>query len=180
MNEPLTDTAHLKDIYSEARNKYKPRDIRVLLVAEAPPCALDRFFYFEDVKKQDSLFLEIMAILYPEMKQRYLAKGRETVRKQEMLAQFQADGYYLIDLCGIPTSIIDGPTGGDVQHLLDSLKGLIGKEVPVILIKSNVYDACYEALRSAGYNVVDERMPFPGSGQQGVFREKFKKALQEA
>jgi len=42
-----------------AREKYKPEKIVYLLVAETPP-RLDsnRFFYFEDVRNQDSLFLE--------------------------------------------------------------------------------------------------------------------------
>jgi hypothetical protein len=30
--------------------------VELLLVAEAPPSALDRYFYFEDVPVQDSLF----------------------------------------------------------------------------------------------------------------------------
>jgi hypothetical protein len=30
--------------------------VRLLLVAEAPPAALDRYFYFEDVPRHDSLF----------------------------------------------------------------------------------------------------------------------------
>ena len=70
MQKSISDLDYLKDVYASARNRYRPNEIRVLIIAEAPPCALDRFFYFEDVKKQDSLFLEIMGILYPEKKQR--------------------------------------------------------------------------------------------------------------
>lgn len=60
MQESTSETDYLKTVYSQARKKYRPHNIRVVFIAEAPPCALDRFFYFEDVKKQDSLFLEIM------------------------------------------------------------------------------------------------------------------------
>jgi hypothetical protein len=35
---------------------YRPQRVRLLLVAEAPPSALNRYFYFEDVRDQDSLF----------------------------------------------------------------------------------------------------------------------------
>ena len=40
-----------------ARNKYKPEKIKTLVVGEAPPDSIDRFFYYEDVKKADYLFL---------------------------------------------------------------------------------------------------------------------------
>lgn len=172
-----SDKDYLKDIYSQARNRYRPATVRVLIVAEAPPCALDRFFYFEDVKRQDSLFLEIMGILYPDQKEQYLASGRDTGLKQDLLQRFQSDGYWMLDLCEVPTSIVDGPLPADVQLLLRKLEKLVNKNTPIILIKSNVYDACFEALKASGYNVVNERLPFPGSGQQKVFREKFSRAL---
>jgi len=178
MEGPISDIDYLKDSYSKARNKYKPSAIRVLVIVEAPPCALDRFFYFEDVKKHDSLFLEIMGILYPDQKEQYLASGRDADLKQDLLQRFKSDGYWLLDLCETPTSISGDPSTADVQSLLSRLEKLIGKDVPVILIKSNVFDACYTVLKSRGYNVINERLPFPGSGQQRVFREKFKRALE--
>jgi hypothetical protein len=173
-----SDIEFLKTVYSKARDKYKPHSIRVLIIAEAPPCALDRFFYFEDVKKQDSLFLEIMALLYPDQKEQYLASGRATELKQDLLKNFQSDGYWLIDLSEIPTSISGDPSDAEIKILLAKLKKLIDKNVPIILIKSNVYDACFETLKANGYNVINERLPFPGSGQQRVFREKFRRALE--
>jgi hypothetical protein len=39
-----------------AARKYRPSKVKLLLVAEAPPAALDRYFYFEEVPQQDSLF----------------------------------------------------------------------------------------------------------------------------
>jgi hypothetical protein len=41
---------------SEAALRYKPALVKLLLIAEAPPSALDRYFYFEDVRDKDSLF----------------------------------------------------------------------------------------------------------------------------
>ncbi|RYZ57991.1 MAG: hypothetical protein EOO14_10255, partial [Chitinophagaceae bacterium] len=86
MTNESSELRFLKERYASARNKYKPRQVRVLLLAEGPPDSLDRHFYFEDVKKQDSLFLEIMGVLYPEQKKQYLASGRETELKQELLS----------------------------------------------------------------------------------------------
>lgn len=177
MNQSATDISLLKEIYTEARNKYRPQQINTLILAEAPPCALDRYFYFEDVRRQDSLFLEIMGVLYPREKEAYLASGRQSVLKAALLERFSADGYWLLDLCEIPTSIAFGPSFSDVQTLLNNLDNLITRETPILLIKANVFDLCYEALKNSGYNVLNERLPFPGSGQQKVFREKFSSAL---
>ena len=41
---------------ARAAKKYRPASVKLLLVAEAPPSALDRYFYFEVVPTQDSLF----------------------------------------------------------------------------------------------------------------------------
>jgi hypothetical protein len=37
-----------------AARRYRPETIQLLLIAEAPPSALDRYFYFEDVPDHDS------------------------------------------------------------------------------------------------------------------------------
>lgn len=172
-----TDIQYLKEAYAKARNKYKPSHIRTLLIAEAPPCNLDRFFYFEDVKVQDSLFLEIMGVLYPDKKRRFLAAGRPLAGKEELLEMFQEDGYLLLDLYEVPDDLFYVPREESVAALLRRLERLIDKSTPIILIKTNVFDLCYPVLIENGYNVSNERLPFPGSGQQKVFREKFAKVL---
>lgn len=177
MKQPASDVDFLKETYAAARNKFKPARIRVLLIAEAPPCNLDRHFYFEDVKVQDSLFLEITGLLYPEQKQQYLSSGRETGLKTELLRSFQEDGYWLLDLYEVPGEFCSGGDEERLPSLLARLEKHIDKTTPVIIIKTNVYDLVYPVLKEQGYKVSPERLPFPGSGQQRVFREKFKKAL---
>lgn len=172
------DIEFLKQGYAAARRKYRPVQVTTLIIAEAPPCALDRFFYFEEVNKQDSLFLEIMGVLYPDKKERYIKSGRDPLLKEELLEYFKSDGFWLMDLSEIPTSLINDPLENYVPGLMKRIDSIAGKDVPIILIKSNVYDLCYEPLSAAGYNVINERMPFPGSGQQGNFREKFRRALE--
>ncbi len=178
MNVSNHDIQHLRDIYSEARNTYRPAQIKTLIIAEAPPCALDRFFYFPDVKKQDSLFLEIMGVLYPDQKDEYLASGRQTMLKIDLLERFRHDGYWLYDLCDIPTSIVPGPTPQHAEQLHEDLKQHASAGTRIILVKANVYDLCYDLLASNDYHVIKERLPFPGSGQQKVFRDKFKQAIE--
>lgn len=177
MEQTAKDISLLKEIYAEARNKYRPRQIRTLILTEAPPCALDRFFYFEDVRKQDSLFLEIMGVLYPREKEAYLSSGRQSVLKAELLERFRDDGFWMLDLCEIPTSIAYGPSYSDVKQLLNNLERTVSPDTPILMVKANVFDLCHDILKTSGYNAINERLPFPGSGQQRVFREKFKRAL---
>jgi hypothetical protein len=172
-----SDIQFLEARYRKARNKYKPRQVKTVFIAEGPPNSLERHFYFEEVKQHDSLFLEIMGVLYPEQKQRYLSSRRDTLIKTELLESFQEDGYWLLHLSEIPCGLNNAPLQTLVPSLLLRLEKEINKDVPIILIKSSLYDMCYETLVSHGYKVSKERMPFPGSGQQGIFREKLKKAL---
>ncbi len=177
MENSPSNSQFIKDLYAKARNRFKPAQISILLIAEAPPDSLDRYFYFEDVKKQDSLFLEITGLLYPEQKQRYLASGRDTILKRELLESFREDGYWLLDVSEVPLSLLGDSLESCVPFLLQRLEKHIDKSTPIILIKASVYDTCLVPLVSNGYNVHNERIPFPGSGQQRVFREKFRKAV---
>lgn len=176
MSDP-SDIEFLKEVYAAARNKYKPSHIKTLLLAEAPPDNLERYFYFEDVKTHDSLFLEIIGVLYPEQKKRYLASGRKTDLKTALLETFKEDGYWLMNLSELPIGLLHRSAAELLPTLLERLKKHIDKKTPIILIKASTYDLCYPLLVSNGYNAINERIPFPGSGQQGIFRKKFKKAI---
>jgi hypothetical protein len=150
---------------ARAAIKYKPDQVKLLLVAEAPPAALDRYFYFEDVRTQDSLF-------------RYVARsivGVEPTRenKRELLERLRDRGVFLIDLSEDP---VDGsPLSNSVADLVRRAQRL--KPDKIVLIKASVYDAAFAALLEAGLPVVDERVPFPGSGQQRRFEVGFTRAL---
>jgi hypothetical protein len=47
-----------------------------------------------------------------------------------------------------------------------------------VLINTDVYDAVHGSLRTAGLPAVDERIPFPGSGQQRRFAAAFATPIQ--
>lgn len=176
MHDP-SDLDFLKDVYALARNKYKPSRIQTLLLTEAPPGNPERYFYFEDVKRQDSLFLEIMGVLYPDLKQHYLRSGRKTELKEALLYQFQSDGYWLMTVSEVPFNVTDKTLEGCLPGLLQRLTKYITKQTPIVLIQAAVYDLCHPFLTQHGYTVANERIPFPGSGQQRVFREKFAKVI---
>jgi hypothetical protein len=177
MTDSSSDLQFLKDVYALARNKYKPARIRTLFLTEAPPDNLERYFYFEDVKKQDSLFLEVMGVLYPDLKNRYLRSGRKSDLKEDLLLQFQSDGYWMMTIAEIPFSLSSNSLQDYLPALPERLNKYINRQTPVILIQAAVYDLCYPFLAGHGYNVVNERIPFPGSGQQKIFREKFAQTL---
>jgi hypothetical protein len=152
----------------EAAERYRPGLVDLLIVAEAPPSALDRYFYFEDVQEQDSLF-------------RYVARGvlgAEPTRdnKAELLRRLKERGVFLIDLKGDPG---DGtPLAGNVPGLIERCRVLAPHAI--ILVKATVFDAAYAPMKSAGLPVIDERIPFPGSGQQRRFEAAFARAVQAA
>lgn len=168
-NDPPIDARSRRDA---AQAKYRPKHVKLLLVAEAPPCTLDRYFYFEDVMEQDSLF-------------RYVCKGvlgsvSARSEKASDLAKLRNAGVHLIDVCEepIPDDTKFRITEAQLRALPERCLKL--KPEAVILIKSNVYDLAYDAFVSAGLNVIDVRMPFPGSGQQKKFETEFARALKLA
>ncbi len=148
-----------------AARRFRPAHVTLLLVAEGPPNALDRYFYFTDVQRQDSLF-------------RYVVKGllgAEPTRanKKSLLERLEESGVFLIDLWEDPVD--GGSLAAQVPDLIERCRALAPERI--ILIKTTVYDIAHRALREAGLPVVDERIPFPGSGQHRKFEEAFARAL---
>lgn len=137
-----------------------------MLVAEAPPAALDRYFYFEDVPQQDSLFRYVA---------RSILKAEPTrANKAELLARLRERGVFLIDLKKDP---VDGNSLAlEVPNLVRRIRTLDPSKI--IIIKASVYDLVHQPLAKAGLPVVEERVPFPGSGQQRRFDVAFARALE--
>lgn len=64
-----------------------------------------------------------------------------------------------------------------LTDLIIRVSKVISKTTPIIIIKTNVYDIDANPLKEKGYKVIDERIPFPSSGQQTKLAFGFKKAL---
>jgi hypothetical protein len=144
--------------------KYRPQEIDLLLVAEAPPAALDRYFYFSDVATQDSLFRYVVRTV--------LTTEPRRDRKKEQLEALQRAGVFLVDLSLDPDF---GPLSGYVSGLIRRIRAL--KPRRIILVKASVYDAAFAALNDACLPVLDARIPFPGSGHQIEFEKAMRLAL---
>ena len=87
---------------AKAATKYCPATTRLLFVAESPPQADDRYFYFENVKQGDWLWIALMKAVFGADFKKTKA---ERQRKTYWLARFQKSGCRVIDavkepLCG--------------------------------------------------------------------------------
>jgi hypothetical protein len=140
-----------------AAARYRPERIDTLLVAEAPPSALDRSFYFEDVTAHDSLFRNVVEAVLGEVPSRDKAPYLDELRER---------GWFLIHMS--PEPFRDRSV---LPPLLPALSERCRELEPqrIVLIGAPLYDLAFQVLTSEGLPVVDARLPFPGSGQQRRF-----------
>jgi hypothetical protein len=175
------DISQVKQQLEKARLKYKPDNVKYLMIAEAPPDSLDRFFYYENVHQHDYLFLGVDEALYPDLKDKVIANGRDSDIKRSILLKFQADGFYLIDLSELPLSLLNNGLASQLPSLIEKINQVAKSDTKIILIKVTVYVTAFNTLRQHGFkNVIDSRIPFPGQGGQKLFQAEFKKVLKAA
>lgn len=169
--------------YAERRARWKPDRVRLLLIAESAPddggeLANRRFFYDNQLTGKDGLFREVVRALYDNP---MLVSGPNA--KTPWLEKLRADGVFLIDLATVPVNELGAAARGaalarsvgDTVALAQDLK-----PDGVVLVKQNVFDLLERPVRQAGLPLLhDQFTPFPGSGQQKRFRERFAAALNE-
>jgi hypothetical protein len=174
--------------FAEAARRYLPKQLRVLFIAEAPPAfKVNRLFYFSELTDGDTLFLEMMKVLYPlevgyvEGKFRPGASVKQMrQRKPELLRKFQSDGYHLIDAYEQPMPDGAGTAAktrlmrSTLPMLLTRVRQLVRqRDVPIVLIGGITYSVCVEALSVDGRNVTNDAMiNHPARGGQVLFRSK--------
>ena len=112
-----------------------------------------------------------MQVIYPDQ--------YETDSKAELLGRFKKDGYFLIDAIDIPINDVTERERNKViiehrNQKINEIRQLVIPSTPIFLIKKNIFDIFYTSLIDLGFNVVnDEVLPFPSTGNQKKFREKF-------
>jgi hypothetical protein len=141
----------------QAAARYRPARIDTLLVSEAPPSALDRFFYFEDVAEHDSLFRHVVQAVLGE---------KPTRDKAPYLDELRERGWFLVHVSEDPFR-----DRAVLPSLLPDLLARCEQLTPqrVVIVGAPLFDLAYEPMRAAGLPVLDVRMPYPGSGQQRRF-----------
>ena len=179
--------------FREAARRYLPDQLRVLFIAEAPPAfKVNRHFYFTGLTDGDTLFLEMMKVLYPAeigyISDTFQPGSSVKVvrnRKPELLRKFQNDGYHLIDAYERPmpddadTAIKTSLMRTTLPALQRKVRRLVREQsLPIILIGGVTYSVCAEALRLDGKNVANNAMiNHPARGGQKLFRAKLKAVL---
>lgn len=164
----MNDDQHREEVRERretAARKYMPEQVNLLLIAEAPPAAHDRYFYFENVKSNDWLFNGVTEVV--------LGQKPDRSKKAHILAHLKERGVFLIDLKQDPV---------DKSSLKNCVPDLVRrcallKPRRIILIKATVFDIAYRSLRDAGLPVVNKRIYFPSNGRQKDFRNQFAEAL---
>jgi hypothetical protein len=157
---------------STAAEKYQPERTRILFVAEAPPQAADRYFYFENVQGHDWLWIALMKVLYPS---EWGGTMAERKRKPYWLTKFQKSGFRLVDALKEP---LNGSPRSRVVQIKASSPSLISEiraiaPDRIVLIKKTVHDALFQQLRDSGFIVINKTaLPFPATGQQKRFHER--------
>jgi hypothetical protein len=179
--------------FAAASRKYRPSTIKLLFIAEAPPAyRFHRFFYFTGLKNGDTLFLEMMKVLYPDLvgfcEENTALYQAQAVRlqKESLLGHFVQDGFYLIDAVEEPM-----PDGAGIavktrlmREALPALRRKVrrlspARNIPILLIGKLTYTVCLETLRQDGFHILnDESIHHPARGNQTRFRPKLRRLLQ--
>ncbi|MGB3777498.1 MAG: hypothetical protein WA960_04010 [Tunicatimonas sp.] len=172
------------DIYQQARQKYTPNKIKVILITEAPPpFDRHRYFYFEQVRRGDSFFLELMKVLFPEEVNAFETVKQLRAEKAYFLERLQEEGYLLLHAHDEP---LPGTTAAsraqtyreNLPQLMATLLKLGSPRTPIVLVSAVVYRAIAADLRGSGFNLIhDQLIEYPNSGQQLNFRRKLKPLL---
>lgn len=163
--------------YAERRARWKPERVRLLLIAESAPDdggneANRRFFYDDDLTGRDGLFRQVVHVLFdnPELRSGPGAKI-------PWLEKLRDQGVYLIDLASVPVNYHSrSERAAALQQNIDATVALATDLQPdgVVLVKKNVFELLNEPIRAAGLRMLHEEfIPFPASGQQARFRERF-------
>lgn len=104
-----------------------------MLVAEAPPDSLERFFYFEDVKQHDYLFLGVAQAMYPDLKDKFLTSKRNMEIKKSILERFKSDGFFLLDLSDLPLSLLKESLESQLPSLKKKIEKVANKQTKIIV-----------------------------------------------
>ncbi|MBG6181872.1 hypothetical protein [Arthrobacter sp. CAN_A1] len=101
--------------------------------------------------------------------------------KTPWLAKLKADGVFLIDLAAEPVNYQEArERTAALRRNVEQTIALASSLAPegIVLVKRNVFEVLNQPMRFTGLPVIHEDfIPFPGSGQQRRFRERFAKAI---
>lgn len=146
------------------RRRHRPRRVRVLVVAEAPP-ASGRFFYQED----SGLYRALRRAFA-----RFLTPGRP------FLDSFRDEGWYLVDLCPRPVDRLsprarERPRRDGEAALARTLRALRPEAVVVVLLAIGPH--VRRAVAAARWDGLYAELPYPGQWKRN--RDEFARQFRD-
>ena len=155
--------------YLALRRRYQPEQVKLIIVAESPP-ASGLYFYDPEGRVTEPLFSALMKQL-----------ACHCSNKADGLSKFQESGWLLIDATYEPVNQLPDAQRRqvierDFKLLCDDLGSATpDRSAPLILIKENVCRILEPRLARNGFNVLNRGtvVPFPSTGHQRKFHEKF-------
>lgn len=158
------------------RNKYKPKNIKVIFVLESPP---DGHGYVYDPSGHvgEVLFRAFMKLL-----------NIKPENKEQGLNFLKERGVLLLNPVYIPLNKLSDKKANEIilKNLDTFSKDLQKlnpkKDIPLILVKSNICKLLEEPLREKGFNVLNSgvTIPFPMHYHQESFYKKCHTLLKKA
>jgi hypothetical protein len=152
------------------RDKYRPKQIRVLFIGESPP-ANGTFFYAGNSN------------LFKHTREAFVAVFGDGVGQgARFLSFFKSHGCYLDDLCELPVNNLPVPQRRDTQRAgVSSLASRIadGRPEVVIVVMRGIEKYVRRAMAAAGIsNVPCHSLTFPSMGHQQGYVRGLKLVLQ--
>lgn len=155
-----------KSYYLKLRERFTPKKIRCIIIAESPPCS-EKYFYDDNGSSTESLFIAFMKMI------RFKVKSNT---KKPGLEEFKKKGFLLLDASYEPINCL--PEGSERDNKVkigfsDLLPDLKNKKIPILLIKKNVCVLLNPILTSLGFDVINKGkiIPFPSNGNQIRFHK---------
>ena len=160
------ENASMPDDYRSAANRYRPKPVRVLFIAESPPAysieSRKSYFFFEENPGGDLLF---STIVHAVLEIRY--RKSDGVPKKSILQCFQENGNWLMDAVEHPINKLNGKRTSDnvrkeyidreKSNLLARISALRAEngdtDITIVLVKNLVYECLAQPLRQSGYYV---------------------------
>lgn len=163
-----------KEDYLNLRNKYLPKNLKLVFILESPPHS-GGYFYNPKGKTTEHLFSAMMRCVL----------NFAPDSKEKGLKEFRDKGYFLVDASYTPVNHLPRAQRKhiilrDYKTLVKDLRNLIGnKKIPVTLVKANICRLLEERLKKDRFNVINKNLviPFPSNGWQKKFCIKIKQLI---
>jgi hypothetical protein len=161
--------------YLRLRAPYVPEHRKIVFILESPPKS-GLYFYNPEGRVSEPLFSAMMKDVI----------GIKPECKDKGLREFASRGFLLIDATYTPVNhdhlslqqrnkrILD-----DLPILVEELRGYVGPNTGVVLVKANVCTLLAPILTARGFPILNHgrTIPFPSTGQQGRFRGAVRQVL---